>query len=151
MLYPKDPSARQASARRAEVDELGPSPNQFVLPLLPFDEGMNPVGLGFEQMSVPTEPDRGSDQNTRLTAPAMVEGHDEFENPGSRRKSPVRRQRLKSPVSVTEIKRILKAAAAGGLLVGTLEVKPDGTILVKAEPTADNDADDVFAKWADRL
>lgn len=63
----------------------------------------------------------------------------------------MRRQRVKSPISVTTIKRVLAAAYAAGMRVISLEVRPDGTILIGAIGAANDDDVDVFDLWADRL
>ena len=62
----------------------------------------------------------------------------------------MRRQRSKSPVNVTIIKRVIAVAGKSGMTVTSLEVRPDGSIVVCSGPAA-NDDQDVFAAWADKL
>ncbi len=61
----------------------------------------------------------------------------------------MRRQRIKSPISVVDIKRVIAAVGKAGMSVATLEVRPDGAIVVTA--AANDDQVDVFTQWADRL
>lgn len=62
----------------------------------------------------------------------------------------MRRQRIKSPISVVTIKRVIAAAGKAGMTITTLEVRPDGSIVVGAGGHA-NDDGDIFEKWADQL
>lgn len=113
------------------------TPEQIVLPLAPDMEGTaDPSVLGRN--------DAG------MSAAKGLKGESENEA-SSREEKPVRRQRLKSPVSVVDIKRVVKAATVAGLPVSSLEVRPDGTIVLGTTGPANDDSEDVFAKWADRL
>lgn len=163
MLYSKEPAAHEASARRAEVDGTRPGPTQFVLPLLSSAEEMSPAGLGHEHPPVlPGEAERPSPgascsrttvvsrQNTQATDPVGEEGHRGSGNEGSRKENAVRRQRIKSPISVVAIKRVLAAVGKAGMSAISLEVRPDGAIVV-GTAAANDDQVDVFAQWADRL
>lgn len=112
------------------------TPDRIVLPLAPDVEGT-------ADPSVP-----GRDGAGVSAAKELKRGSENAAS--SREEKPVRRQRLKSPVSVVDIKRVLKAANVAGLPVSSLEVRPDGTIVLGTTGPA-NDDEDVFAKWADRL
>lgn len=56
----------------------------------------------------------------------------------------------KSHVSKVSVRRLLDVARKEGLTANSLEVRPDGTILVNTGP-AQVSEDDLFAKWVDRL
>ncbi len=138
MTRTKDPAAHGASARRAVVENKGrATPEQIVLPLPPDMEGT----------ADPSLPGRSGAGVS--AAKGLKRGSENAAS--SREEKPVRRQRLKSPVSVVDIKRLVKAATVAGLPVSSLEVRPDGTIVLSTTGPANDDGEDVFAKWADRL
>ena len=59
------------------------------------------------------------------------------------------RRRNRSDVGSVLIRRVLKTATAAGMRIASLEVGPDGSILVGAEPTATG-GEDMFDRWASR-
>ena len=138
MTRTKDPAAQKAPARRAVVEiESRVTPEQIVLPLIPRFEGTaDPPTSGRDGTGVSAVKmlDRGSGNAT-----------------SSRKENPVRRQRQKSPVSMVDIKRFVKAASGAGLSIRSLEVRPDGSIVLGTIGPADDEGEDVFARWADRL
>ncbi len=69
----------------------------------------------------------------------------------SRKEKIVRRKRIKSPISVIDIKRTLAAVQKAGLPIATLDVRPDGSIRVEISTGTANTAVNVFEEWADRL
>lgn len=69
----------------------------------------------------------------------------------SRKEKIVRRKRIKSPISVVDIKRTLAAVQKAGLPITTLDVRPDGSIRVEVLAGAVRPVTDVFEEWADRL
>lgn len=136
MTRTKDPAAHGASARRAVVEDPSrETPRQTDLPLFPDEKG------------TASRPPAGREGDA-----VGVEKTVESENASSSRKEkPVRRRQLKSVISVVSIKRVVKAASVAGLPVSSLEVRPDGTIVLGTTGPANDDGEDVFAKWADRL
>jgi hypothetical protein len=63
----------------------------------------------------------------------------------------VRRKRIKSPISVVDIKRTRAAVQKAGLPIATLDVRPNGSIRVEVLAGAVRPVADVFEEWADRL
>ncbi|WP_375428210.1 hypothetical protein [uncultured Sphingomonas sp.] len=135
MTRQKEPVAQGASARRAV--ERGTTreeaPEQIALPLLPLVEGtLKLTHAGRQRSAAPNQKERVKPGNS-----------------SSREEMNVRRQRIKSPISVVDIKRVIAAVGKAGMSVATLEVRPDGAIVVTA--AANDDQVDVFTQWADRL
>lgn len=151
MLYPKEPAAHQASARRAEVDETRLGPTPFVQSLLSSPEEMKPNGLGFECLAKIAG---RSDQNTCSTRPGRGKDEANFETTGSRKEIGVRVSRKKSPISTVAIRRAVQAAIKAGLPVTKLEVATDGTIRLSVAETPGPPAtipEDIFREWEARL
>lgn len=135
MSKQKDPTAQGASARRAvEEGKWWKTPGQLPLPLHPMP--MRMAGLKAVR--------RLGDG-----VPTAVERAREPEKHSSREEKPVRRKRVRSPISVTTIKRVIGAVKAGPP-VGVFEVWSDGTIVVRSGH-ANADVTDVFDTWASRL
>lgn len=106
-------------------------------------------------MPLPLDPVKGICSPTHVggqdTTAYAVEQALNSEGKASRKEKIVRRKRVKSPVSVVDIKRAIAAVQKAGLPVGTLDVRPDGTIRVGISAGVAIPVEDVFAEWADRL
>lgn len=135
MTYPKEPVALRASARRAIAKGTKRNTSvQMALPLLPTEEEPAPTDAGAQWRVMPS-----------------VKDEVKFEDDSSRKENPVRRQRIKSPISVAAIKRVIAAAGKAGITVATLEIRPDGSIVIGSTRAANDDRLDVFEQWASRL
>lgn len=131
----KEPVAHGAAARRAIAKGLDwADAQQMLLPLGPVEGISDPTYVG-EQAT---------------TASAVEDGRISEGNV-SRKEKIVRHKRVKSPVSVVDIKRAIAAVQRAGLPVATLDVRPDGVIRVGISAGIATSAEDVFAEWADRL
>lgn len=87
---------------------------------------------------------------------ARKEDEDRENMSRSREENHMRSLRIKSPVSVTTIKRAIAAVKMAGVEVASVEVSPDGTIRVLSSPAeveagSAKEGDDIFEKWAARL
>ena len=134
MAQTKEPVAR-ASARPAAVT-VDTGKSQIDLPLFPESDGA-------------PAPHRGSGKKRR--APEEGDARKPPENSRSREEKSMRRTRIKSPISVTTIKRVVAAAEKAGIVIGGLEVQPDGTIRITSLASPESHSHDVFAEWASRL
>lgn len=135
MTRTKDPVAHGASARRAIVKGLDRADaQQMPLPPDPVEGMCGPTEVGpHDAAAAAVEEGRGSEEMT------------------SRKEKIVRRKRIKSPISVIDIKRTLAAVQKAGLPIATLDVRPDGSIRVEISTGTANTAVNVFEEWADRL
>lgn len=135
MTRTKDPVAHGASARRAIAKGLNRADAQQIpLQLDPIKGICGPTEVGRQD----------------ATASAVEEGR-KSEEMTSRKEKAVRRKRVKSPISVVDIKRTIAAVQKAGLPIATLDVRPDGSIRVEVSAGAAHTAVDVFEEWADRL
>lgn len=138
MTRTKEPAAQEASARRAVVGNSSrETPRQTVLPLLP-DLGEN------------VEPPRSGRVGDAMANAKAKRGESENAS-SSREEKPVRRERLKSSFSAVNVKRAVKAVSTAGLPVDSVEIRPDGTIVLATTRPANDGGNDVFEAWADRL
>ena len=59
--------------------------------------------------------------------------------------------RRQSKVKKVEIRRAIDAVKSLGLIIGGVEIRPDGTISIATVEGTRSAASDIFSQWSDRL